>query len=175
MNRRFRRRFKFWVCNIAYDLVIVTQYTVASKLLQKYQNEYQPVIALTFIFARELHAWVKRKFIDNLADGDESGAQAMGIISVGTRYTIMMCYTLGTNATFPTEVFLMTFDFVCNMYLCVKLIWLNKRRPEDVEKQIDLIQELALNELMEFITPLSFILAFILAYHGPNVAPYDPV
>ena len=31
-----------------------------------------------------------------------------------------------------------------------------------------MIQDLALSELIEFITPLAFMVAFIFAYYGPN-------
>jgi len=168
MDGRFQKRLKFYIYDGLYNLVVNIQYNVAAKLLRKYNNKYQPLASLAFILVRELHAWIKRTCICKMANGDESGAKVTGIISVGMRYTMIICYTLGTISTFETEVLLMGLDFVVNIYTCVKIIWLHKRRPEDVEKQIELIQELVLNELMEFICPLSFIIAFLLAYTGPN-------
>ena len=168
MDRKFRRRLKFWIYDCMYSSFVVIQYDIAAKILHNYQNDYQPAAALILILIRELHAWIKRKYICEMASGDEPGANVAGMISVATKYTMHMCYILGTSSTLPTEIFLVGFDFIFNIYTCLRLVWLHKRRPEDVEEQIDLIQELALNELMEFISPLSFIIAFILAYTGPN-------
>ena len=103
-----------------------------------------------------------------MASGDETGAQAYGSLEVGIKYTMQVCYTLGTVATMETEIFLMGFDFLWNICICVRIIWVNKRRPEDVEQKIGLLQELGLAELTEFVSPLSFSIAFILAYYGPN-------
>ena len=52
---------------------------------------------------------------------------------------MQICYTLGTTATFETEVFLIGFDFFSNIYLCTKIIWVIKRRPGDINKQIALL------------------------------------
>ena len=168
MDRNFRRRLNFFVAYFLYALVAIIQYNFATKLLVKYQNGFQPVAALSFIFVRELNAWVCRKCVCGMSSGDEHGAQAYGSLEVGIMYTMNVCYTLGTVATTETEIFLMGLDFMWNICICIKIIWLNKQRPEDVEQQIGLLQELALAELTEFVSPLSFSIAFILAHYGPN-------
>ena len=48
------------------------------------------------------------------------------------------------------------------------LIWLNKKVPLNLQNQINLLQELALYELVEFQAPLTFVLVIIVAYFGPN-------
>jgi len=115
-----------------------------------------------------MNEWMTTKLIRKIASGDELGAQGYGTLSVGIRHTMQITYTLGTAATLPTEIFLLGLDFIVNIYLCLKFVWARKRRPEDIESQINLLQELALSELTEFIAPLAFILAFISAYYGPN-------
>ena len=167
-NGRLRRRLIFLVVYFLYNLLVLIQYNFAAKLLINYQHGFQPVAALSYIFIRELNAWATRKLICGMASGDETGAQAFGSLVVGIRYTMQVCYTLGTIATMETEIFLVGFDFAWNIYVCLNIIWVNKRRPEDVEQQNCLLQELAIAELTEFVSPLSFSIAFILAYYGPN-------
>ena len=168
VNREFRRRLKFYICNVLFTHLTVILYVVAGKILHSYQNEYQPMIALIFVFLRGMNEWMTTKLIKKMAIGDEPGAQGYGTLSVGIRHTMQITYTLGTAATLPTEIFLLGLDFIVNIYLCLKFVWARKRRPEDIESQINLLQELALSELTEFIAPLAFILAFISAYYGPN-------
>ena len=55
-DKRFRRRLKFWICQILFDMFIVIFYNVATAILRKYQNDYQVAAALMFVFLRELNA-----------------------------------------------------------------------------------------------------------------------
>jgi hypothetical protein len=141
---------------------------LASVLLNKYQNEYQPVFVLLFDVLRELNSWVLSKITNQTATGDESGAQFVSSCSVGISHTVMLCYFMGSSATLETSLLLIGLDFFINIYLTLRIVWITKRRPENIEKQIDLLQELARNELIEFIAPLSFLIAFVFAYYGPN-------
>ena len=59
-------------------------------------------------------------------------------------------------------------DFVDNIYLSVKIVLLKKRNILDVDSQISLLQELALNEIVECTAPLAFLFSFLVAYYGPN-------
>jgi hypothetical protein len=167
-NSRFRRRLKFWTLGISYAILIPVQYQLASILIIKYQNEYQPVFALLFDVLRELNSWVVSKIISQTATGDESEAQLVVSCSVGIGHTVLICYFLGSSATLGTSLLLIGLDFFINIYLSLQIVWITKRRPENIEKHIDLLQELARNELIEFVTPLSFLIVFVLAYYGPN-------
>jgi len=103
-----------------------------------------------------------------MACGDEPGAEVTGFLQVGLRHSMQLCYTLGTISVAETEWFLIGFDFFFNIYLSLKIVWVKNRRPEDIDEQINLIQQLAISELTEFIAPLSFMIAFIFGYYGPN-------
>ena len=186
MNHGFRRRLKFLPLYFVYDAITNILYKIASQLLRANQNEYQPVIALLFIVIREVDSVFARKLISKLASGDQSQAQATGMLGVGIRYEMSVCYILGdTIASNETEIVLMGLDFIYNIYLTLQITRLKKRAPEDTEKQINLIEELALNEILEFTAPLAFIFGFLLAYFGPNatlignvgarIGAYEPI
>ena len=81
---------------------------------------------------------------------------------------MITCFAMENIATFYTEILLMGIDFVCNVYLCLKIIWISKRHPDEKDNQIELLQELGTNELIEFTTPLVFILSVVVGYYGPN-------
>ena len=117
---------------------------------------------------RELALWVNSKLIHKSANGDEQSAQLITGYNIAGRHGVQICTTVGGIASPNTVYVLLGIDFSINVYLAVKIVWLRKRRSDQIEKQIDLLQELALNELMEFVLPLAYIGAQVLGYYGPN-------
>ena len=59
-------------------------------------------------------------------------------------------------------------DFLINICISLRLVWVKKRRPDDIEKQYELLLEVLIAELTEFLVPLAFLLTFIASYYGPN-------
>jgi len=165
----FRRRMKFLIAKIIHGIALTIQFNVIYlALLMKYQNDYQPFIAIFFRALLELNLWIGQQIIRRTANGDVAGAQLVFSIEVGIRYTMIVCFTMENIATSNTEIVMMGIDFVYNVYLSLKIIWINKRRPDDRDNQMELIQELGTIELIEFTTPPVFILCTVAAYYGPN-------
>ena len=129
--------------NIQYNLVVI--------LLIRYQNEYQPITEALLVVTREINSRVFGKLISRTASGDESGAQLAGSSRVDIIHVIRMCYVVESSATLSTLGLLVVIDFKKYIYLSVRIIWVRKRRPDDILKQSELLQELILNELLEFI------------------------
>ena len=55
-----------------------------------------------------------------------------------------------------------------NVWLAVKLAWTHKRGTSTTQEQIDLLQDLALGELVEFQGPVAYMLLFVSLANGPN-------
>ena len=47
-------------------------------------------------------------------------------------------------------------------------IYTRKKNPANIEKQMELLQDLMVNEIVEFMVPLSYLTCFSVAYYGPN-------
>ena len=45
---------------------------------------------------------------------------------------------------------------------------LKRRRPKDVDAQIRLLQDLVVNEIVEFVVPLTYLICLLAGYFGPN-------
>ena len=163
------KKLKFLYISVLWGLSLNYQYTIYQKVLQFTQNtNYQPIAALVLVLIRELALWVNSKLIHKSANGDEQSAQLITGYSIAGRHGIQICTTVGGIASPNTVYVLLGIDFSINVYLAVKIVWLRKRRSDQIDKQIDLLQELALNELIEFVLPLAYIGAQILGYYGPN-------
>ena len=78
---------------------------------------------------------------------------------------------LGSYATHLTCWVILGVDFSINIYLCLNIIWIRKRECNNDKKENDIIQSLLsliINELVEFVVPLTYIICFLGAYYGPN-------
>ena len=62
---------------------------------------------------------------------------------------------------------LLHFDFLANVYQCLRIVWIRYKNQTSIQQQILLLQDLAVAELVEFHAPLSFIIATALAYFTP--------
>ena len=83
-------------------------------------------------------------------------------------HAFMVVYIIGSVATFETSVAIFAIDFFINVYICIKIIRLKRSTTLDIDKQIGLLQELVISEMVEVVIPLTYLLTFIVAYYGPN-------
>ena len=167
-NPDFRDRMKFLFVAMHMGIALDVPYNIVSILLHKFQNQNQPIIAMLLPIIRELIIWSFLKVMKKTSRGDENSASMMLKFVVSVQHTTFLCYAMSSFATNITSWVLMGVDFSMNILLSLRLVWLKKKRPESIQNQIDILQDLAVYELTEFYTPLSFLLVVILAYHGPN-------
>ena len=166
-NRAIRKRTMFFFsCYIASDL-IVAAYQSLAVLIEIFKAPYQQFIALIVPVTRELTIWIMTKIIKRCANGDEGGALIVSAYGWNVNHSIVMCYIIGWSTDEITAWVLMGVDFLMNIYLCLRIVWSRKRNPENLNDQTNLLQELAIVEMVEFLAPLSFILVFSLAYYTP--------
>ena len=112
--------------------------------------------------------WIDTKLISKISNGDLTRATIVGKLNVVNRHTMVLCITMATVSTTATEATLMAIDFLMNIYLTLRIVWVNKRQPNNIETQIKLLHDLIINELVEFIGPLVFLLLFVASYFGTN-------
>ena len=137
-------------------------------ILSLREGQYQPIIASLMPLSREIFLWMFSKLVAKTASGDVTGAQSIFAYMFTANYSVLVCTILGSLATDTTAWVLLGLDFSMNVGNCVRILWIKKRRPDHWEDVIELIQELVVLELLEFYTPLSFLLVTALAYYGPN-------
>ena len=167
-NTTFRRRMKQIIMAMLYFQFITIQYVTIGILLTWFQNEYQPIMAILIPTTKEINTWIYIKFLAKASKGDVPGAKFIGTYHVATQHAVILCYIIGSIATKPTTWFVLGMDFAYNIFICLRIVWMKKRHPLDVEAQIELLQVLSLTELLEFIAPLSFLSVLVAAYYGPN-------
>ena len=136
-------------------------------LIRDFRGPYQPLIGLMFPVTRELAIWIDTKIIRKCTNGDEEGSLIVMFYAMNVNYSIILSYIVGSATDNITSSLLMGIDFLVNMYLCLRLVWVKYRNPTNLDDQTKLLQELAMAELVEFHAPLGFILVTSLVYNFP--------
>ena len=144
------------------------EYNVIAKGLLMFEDNYQWVIALTLPVFREFNVWFMTLLATKASNGDPKTVEITCVHIMGTRHALFLSYTLGSIATSETSFIILATDFLINLYISLRFVWVKKRTPLNIEKQMELLQDLMINEMVEFTVPLVYFLCFCSAYYGPN-------
>ena len=169
-NKRFKEKFVYYLCFVVFSLVHPVSYQIIARQIMMVNVNNQPLQypALALPIMRELFIWIGTKITEKCCNGDMRGATIAYQYGTSLGYTIFLCYVVGFIASETTSWVLMSIDFSINILTCLSVIWTRKRHPYKIQKQIDLLQDLAMAELIEFIAPVSFTLVIAVAYYSPN-------
>ena len=169
-NKSFRRRIKFFLFALAFSFLIgsIIYNKIIMKMFLIFPRKYQWGISIILPIIREISIWVTQKLASKGASGDKQGMEIVVSYTICTRHAIFLAVVLGSSATGITCIMILAVDFIINLYLTLRIIWLKKFKEFDTEKQTELLQELTINEMVEFFAPLTYLLCFTIAYYSPN-------
>ena len=152
------------------------QVLVLLKMFSMLNEELQWITAIMITIQKVTNNYVMEKFTCN-AVKSENNLNAIGITTIygATVYKIVVVILIGSKANIVTGYCILAIQFLMNMYLCVKIIRLHRQSVEDISQTENLLKrkdeclvKLMLNEIVESLTPIMFIIAFMFAYFGPN-------
>ena len=164
----FRKRLKYFLAALILSQILTMEYNVIAKFLLEYKDNNQWAIALTLPLFIQFNSWKVNKLATKASGGDTRTVEVTSGHLMATRHALFLTYTLGSIATDLTANIILATDYLINLSLVIRLIRLKKKDPLNVEKQIDLLQDLVLNEMIEFVVPVAYVIVFGSAYFGPN-------
>ena len=168
-NNEFRKRLKYLILTMGVTVDISLVYIGLSKIFLALPTDYQWVIAIPLPLIREFNVWILTKLAKKSANGDMECVEITCAQIVGTEQAIYVTYMIGSLATTATSVALLATDFLINIYISIKIIWLvKKNQRKDITKISGLLQELVVNEFVECMVPMAYLLCLVIAYFGPN-------
>ena len=174
-DSKFKRRLLSFVLAMGLNQALVLQYAAITFILLTIDSDLQWIAALFLPFVREFNILISLPFARRASDGDLTSVELTLQHAVGTTHALFLSYTLGSVATFATGTIILVGDFVTNVITCLWLIYIRLRKPERIEKQIELAQILVINEMVEFMVPLAYLLCFTVAFYGPNAELFGNV
>ena len=166
--KKLKKKIGFAMITIAIRIFFVAFDTIIIERIKKASDQYQPIVALALPIMREAHIRLSGLAIKKSCNGDEKFSIIILNYAINTYYVMNLCMILGSVATNSTSIVLLGVDYATNVWLAVKLAWTNKRGTSTTQEQIDLLQDLALGELVEFQGPVAYMLLFVSLANGPN-------
>lgn len=167
-NSEFRKRLNSLVIALIMNTSITFQYGIVTKLFILFPKSYQWTAALLLPCIKEFNQWIMVKLISKSTNGDFVSARITCEFSILSSYALFIVYTIGSIANSTTSMVLLGVDCLSNLLLVLQLICFKKKHCVDVEKQMKIIQTLVMNEMIEFMVPLAYVISFVIAYYGPN-------
>ena len=169
-DEAFRNRLLYFLIAITLNQAVLFEYAGITIILLTIPDEYQWVVVVFFPLLREVNLVVSRHFARKATNGDITTATIVCSHAIATTHCVFLAYTVGSIATLTSSIIILTEDFLINIGLCLWIIYIRKKNPDETERQINLLQELAINEIVEAMVPMLYLLCFTLAYYGPNSA-----
>ena len=167
-NDKFRQRLKSALIIVALNNLVFVPYAGLNKMLLCFPKQYQWIISILLPLVRHFNIWLSIKWLRKAVNGDFVRAEIVCNQAICSSHALMVAYIIGSVATFETSVAIFAIDFMINIYICIKMILMKRKNSVDMDKQIQLLQELVISEMVDVMIPITYLLTFILAYYGPN-------
>lgn len=167
-DEAFRKRLKCFLIAITFNQLLMLPYSVIAKILLVFPKKYQWIICIFLPLVKEINAWIMNKLACKAASGDITAVNITASYNISARHALFLAFILGSITTSTSSILLLAEDFMINVYVALRVIWMKKRNPINEEKQIEMLQDLIISEIVEFVVPLSYLLCFSVAYFGPN-------
>ena len=167
-DEAFYKRFKSFMVSAGIFCSLGIQYGFIKNILLTVPSEYQWIVALFLPLVRQVNVWAVFKFASKSTNGDIGSLRITCNYDVGLAHSMYLTILVGSIATNLTTAVILSLDFLINIYIIIKIISRKKNNLRDLEESIELLQDLVVNELIEFLVPLVYTASFAVAYYGPN-------
>ena len=117
-------------------------------------DSYQWILVVIFPLVREFYLWLTLYFGKKACDGDVHRLIIITTHYTNSRHATILATIVGSFTPAESASVLFAFDVIMNLYACLSIVW-NSKKNANIEKQIVQAQELAINELVEIIVPVT--------------------
>ena len=170
-EKDIRQKFQYFIFSIWVNMFITMIYSFYTTVFVAVPVEYQWIAAITLIPLREFNLWLQKKVCYKAAGERDTSIAITSGHNINNRHCFFILVVLGTIATDLTSYVILIVASGVNLYLGLRIVWIkykNGFNADNQTKAIEILIELVLNESVELIVPIAFILCFIIAYFGPN-------
>ena len=170
-SKKIKKRYRFFIATAVYYSMSYYQYIAFSIIFEYVPLNRQWSIAIMLPLLREVNIWIIEMLAQKSADGTDTSVTIATTHLVNTRHCIFLAVMVGTKATNLSSWIILLADFFYNLYLTLKIIWIKKTKPNNEKNNLEmfhLLFSLTINELIEVVMPMTFLVCFLFAYYGPN-------
>ena len=184
-NLVFRKRLMAYFCYWAVELSIPFQVLGIQLMIPRLGSNIQWIIAFVFLLKKELNTYVMKRLICNFSGSNVFDAKAIMTIQIAAAYTFTVVTLISSSVNQLTSYIFLGVDFVENLYVTLKIVKLHQSvkvnytdgpQTQEIPNKIkEMVTNLIINEGVEFLVPISYIVAFIMVYYGPNAKYFGNV
>lgn len=170
-NEEFRQRLIRFNYVFLFQQFTTVEYGIITSVLLAVPINYQWIVAIFMPFVREMNVWIITKLVSKATNGDLPGVRLVLIQTNSTGHALMLAITIGSIATTTSAAVIIAEDFVINLLICLKIVYIKMYKNEDPETMAELVRnihELVIGEVVNFVVPSCYLLCFLIAYYGPN-------
>ena len=174
-NKEERRKIHAFLLCYCYSFLMHFQNNCINVLLRKIPPNLQWILAVVFPITRELNIRLLNKLAKRAAACEDLEYKANVSISVNIIYSSFIAITIGSTATTLTSYFILTMEFLHNLYSCWKITKMNRKiEHNEIEelkgKNKEALVMLTITEVIEILVPMATSITFLLAFYGPNAS-----
>ena len=176
-NFDLKRRFKFFCLSIITNLFITLIYTAYTKAFTVVPAKWQWATAIFLIPVREFNMWLQNKVSTKAAGVRTTAVEITCGHNINNRHCFFLSVVLGTIATDATCWMILAIDFSINMFLMIKIIWIQRKgvTEKNESTMVHTFMELIIAETVEIVVPFTYLTTFMMAYLGPNATLFGGV
>ena len=126
-----------------------------------------------------------KRLICNFSGSNVFDAKAIMTIQIAAAYTFTVVTLISSSVNQLTSYTFLGVDFVMNLYVTLKIVKLHQSvkvnytdgpQTQEIPNKIkEMVTNLIINEGVEFLVPISYIVTFSMVYYGPNAKYFGNV
>ena len=162
---------KMIFCIMFLNMLYVAEitYKAIRKIFLVVPRYYHLPLVLVLLIVREWHAWILGYCGKKISGYPDISIEILATLIGGLRHIMFLSVDIGSITTQAVSYSILAADFVINLICCLQVVWYNRKRREGNEmKQVKTALSLVINESVEFLMPIAYVICFLMAYYGPN-------
>ena len=165
----FWKRYGYYVMGQVLRYVAVLEYFFLAWLFVVINEDYQWIIAFILPIIREINGRMLTAACYKSSGTNSPSIQVTCVHEMGCRHAVFLSVAITLLSTRTTAFVCIGLDFLVNLLMCLRIIFLGKRPSQEVSEKSDVyLQILSTKEKVVCIVPISYTICFIIAYFGPN-------
>ena len=162
--------FSIMFLNMLYVAEITYKVLRKSFLLIPKQHHWPLVFVLLIV--REGNGWCLGKLGKKISGFSEDlSIDILATLIAGSRHIMFLSIEVGSITTDLVSYSILALDFVINIVDCILTIYYCKRNDDskkNQDRQVKAVLALIINESVEILMPIAYVVTLLMAYYGPN-------
>ena len=168
-DRTVMKNMMFCIMFLNMLYVAEITYKAIRKIFLVVPRSYHLPLVLVLIIVREWHGWILGFCGKKISEYPDISIEILATLIGGLRHIMFLSVDIGSITTKAVSYSIIAADFVINLISCFQVVLYNQKKSKEYEmKQVKTALNLIINESVEFIMPIAYVICFLMAYYGPN-------